>query len=178
MSSTRPASSTHRPDQDQRHDPPSSSPHRRNASSSEAFGNAQEIPRESEAIPEPESSGNDRARFDRFTRVLAQMGYMRLKQLMREAGEELIAAQMDENDDENGDENGDEDDNIGSDERVRNGEVLARVVEMLKEAERISDVLSRELLVGPATIPEQEALAARLEVLEIEQQVGDSQRRH
>lgn len=174
MSSTRRPLSSHRSGQDQRHDPSSSSPHRRNDSSSKAFGNAQEITRESEAIPEPESSGNERARFDRFTRVLAQMGYMRLKQLMREAGEELAAAQMIEN----GDENGDENVNIGSDEGMRNREVLVRVVEMLKEAERISDILSRELLVGPATIPEQEALAARLEVLEVEQQVEDSQRRH
>lgn len=93
------------------------------------------------------------------------MGYMRLKQLMREAGEELAAAPMIEN----GDENGDENVNIGSDEGMRNREVLVRVVEMLKEAERISDILSLELLVGPATIPEQEALAARLEVLEVEQ---------
>lgn len=111
------------------------------------------------------------ARYDPFSRMLAQIGHIRLKQLMQQAREELNATRLADNTD------GEDDEDDIDDAAPMTEEALAKVLGILKEAERIANVLTRELAMDATTESEQEAVAARWEILKMEDRVERGEER-
>lgn len=100
----------------------------------------------------------------RSARVLTQAGYWRLKQLMHQAREELS---LDENGGAHDEDQGERHEGVG-----RCEDAMTHVVEMLQEADSISDALGRELMVDSETEEEREVLVAKLEALGVGERLG------